>query len=301
MIGYTYTITNKAGDSFKINDHVTDPENFIALQQYPDMDIDVKNNEVNLDGQHGIWDFFSYFGKRNLSFNGVIIGEDEEAVETLRNQIVSVLALPMQPSGDDDGYCTIEWTDATGAEWQIEAKIARSPRFGREMRQNYKLDFMLSFKTDNPFILSSSSTEEEGTRGYFAYGVKFPIELPAVMGLVAMEAMNVVNDGTVYAHTVIRLYGEEGGDITNPTITNNTTGKSFRIETVLADETEYIEIDSQSGTVVDKDGNDLSADISDDSEFVLLKPGNNELVYTADEAARTPAGAFGVVFKSTKI
>lgn len=301
MIGYTYTITNRAGDSFKINDFVTDPDNFIALQQYPDMDIDVKNDEVALDGQHGIWDFFSFFGKRMITFNGVVIGEDEEEVELLRTQIVKVLSLPMQPTEEDDGYVTISWTDATGAEWSFDAKMASSPRFSRSMKQNYRLDFLISLKTDNPFILSSESITGEGTRGYFVYGVLFPIELPALMGYVGVGGLEVENEGTMSAHTVIRLYGEAGGVITNPTITNTTTGKSFTVETTLADDTEYIEIDSAEGSVVDQDGADLSADIDEDSEFILLKSGTNELIYSADDEVRTPAGDFSVVFRSTKI
>lgn len=301
MIGYEYTITNRSGDSFKINDFSTDPDNFIGLQQYPDMEIDVKNNEVALEGQHGIWDFFSYFGKRMIAFNGVIVGEDEEQVEILRNTIVQVLRLPMQPTDSDDGYVTISWTDATGSVWSFEAKIARSPKFSRNMHEDFKLEFLLTFKTDNPFILSAEAIDEEGVRGYFAYGVKFPLELPAQMGLVAINGIDIENGGTMAAHTIIRLYGEAGGVVTNPTIQNITTGKTFTVEVELADDTEYVEIDSQEGTVVDQDGNDLSADIDDESEFILLQPGENTLIYTADDEQRDPAGGFSVVFRSTKI
>lgn len=301
MIGYIYTITNKQGESFSINDFTTDPDNFIALQQYPDMDIDVKNDEVALDGQHGIWDFFSFFGKRVISFNGVIIGEDEEQAELLRSKVMRVLTLPMQPTSADDGYVTVSWTDATGAVWSFDAKMSSSPRFSRSMKQKYRLDFLINLKTDNPFILSAEATEEEGTRGYLVYGVQFPIELPAQMGLTAIDSITVENDGTISAHTVIRLYGEVGGVITNPTIQNRTTGKTFTVNTTLADETKYIEIDSQEGSVVDQDGNDLSADIDDTGEFILLTSGENELIYTADDVVRTPAGEFLVIFRSTKI
>lgn len=301
MIGYQYTITNKLGDSFKINDHVTDPLNFIALQEYPDVAVDVKNNEVELDGQHGVWDFFSYFGKRTISFSGLIIGEDEEAVEELRQQIIRTLALPAQPDSEEDGYVTIAWTDATGADWSLEAKIDRSPRFGRNLREHYKLDFMLSFKSADPFITGSTDEVEEGERGFNTFGVQFPIELPAVLGEIAIGKIEVENEGTVYAHTKIRLSGEAGGTVTNPTITNLTTGKSFTVNVELADETEYVEIDSKEGTVVDQTGADLSDDIDPDSEFVLLKPGVNELMYTADEGARDPAGVVVVTYRSTRI
>lgn len=302
MIGYTYTITNKDGDSFKINDHVTDPLNFIALQQYPDMDIDVKNSELPLEGQHGIWDFFSFFGKRRVSFAGVVVGENEAEVETLKNQIVRTLAFPVQPEEDTaDGYVTISWTDANSNVWSIEGKIDRAPKFSRNMRENYKLDFLISFKSASPFILASTANEEEGTRGYFSFGVMFPIEFPVLMSHSSFDDLDIDNTGTLYAHTIIRLYGEAGGDITNPTVTNFTTGKAFKVNTVLSGVDEYIEIDSKEGSVVDHTGADLSAYIDEDSQFVLLKPGMNTIVYTADEDIRTPAGALGVVFKPTNI
>lgn len=301
MIGYIYTITNKLGDSFTINDHTTDPENFIALQEYPGMEVDVKNSELDLDGQHGIWDFYSYFGKRVMTFAGVVIGTDEDAVETLRRQIVKTLALPAQPDSEEDGYCTISWTDATGADWQIEAKIDRAPRFGRSLKQFYRLDFMLSFKSADPFITSGTDEVEEGARGFDDFGVQFPIVLPAVIGEIAVGAIEVENTGTVYAHTIIRLYGEAGSAINNPTITNITTGKVFTVNVELADDTEYIEINSKEGTVVDQDGTDLSGDIDPASQFVLLKPGVNELMYTADEGAQSPAGVLIVTFRSTRV
>ena len=40
MIGTHYTITNQQGESLTINDH-TDPQNVIALQDYPTFDLGV--------------------------------------------------------------------------------------------------------------------------------------------------------------------------------------------------------------------------------------------------------------------
>ncbi len=301
MIGYTYTITNSAGDFFKINDFVTDPNNYFLLQQYPDMDVDVKNTEIDLQGQHGIWDFYSYFGKRNLTFSGMIIGVNEAGVEASRTQMMKVLQLPVQPTSTSDGYVTISWTDATGATWSFRAKISRTPKLSRNLRQQYKLDFLISLKTDTPFILSSASTTGSGTRGYFSYGFLLPVILPAVMGYVENNAIVVANAGTLSAHTIIRLYGENTAGVINPKITNMTTGKSFKINTTLTDASKYVEINSSTGTVVDQDGNDLSGSIDSISEFILLNAGNNTIVYTGDNGVGTPAGNFSVIFYSTKI
>lgn len=301
MIGYTYTIENKYGDSFKINDHVTDPLNVIALQSYPDMDVDIKNNEVDLDGQHGIWDFYSFFGKRNISFSGVIVGEDEAEVETMRRKIVSVLALPLQPTEDDDGYVTISWEDALGISYTVQAKMTRSPRFDRDLRQKYRLNFLISFKASDPFILGGESEQANGVRGYFTMGVTFPITLPAIIGQISVGTQEVDNDGTMYAHTKIRLSGEAAGVLTNPRITNLSTGAYFQLDTTLANNTKWLEIDSRYGTVVDQDGVDKSAFINEASTFLLLKPGVNTLIYTANEGAQSPAGVFTVVYNDTSI
>lgn len=301
MINYIYTITNKAGQSFKLNDFTTNPAKFFALQQYPDMEVDVKNSETDLQGQHGIWDFFSYFGKRNISFNGVIVGDNESDVEELRAEMLKVLQLPIQPTESNDGYVTISWVDARGDAWAFDAKISRSPKFSRNLRQQYKLDFLISFKTETPFILSADATTSTGMRGYFAYGFLLPVTLPATMGDVAYDPITILNDGTISAHTVVRLYGEDTAGVVNPTIKNITTGKLFKLNLTLADATKWVEIDSANGTVVDQDGVDRSSSIDPASEFILIAVGSNSVIYTGDNSVGTPAGDYSVIFKNTRI
>lgn len=283
MIGNIYTITNQAGDFIKINDHTTDPDNFIALQDYPLFDVDVKNEEMNREGAHGIWDFNSYYGKRAINFTGVIIGETEADVETIKTQMLKVLALPPIPEDESAGYVTIKWEDANGDDWQIDAKIQSYPRFQRGMKQNLRLGFQISLKAKNPEIESQTLLSSSGVRGWETGDATLPIELPAVIGLVFDNKMSVSNGGTVQAHTITRLYGEDGG-ITNPKIYNITTNKLFKVNTTLADATEWIEINSKLGTVVDQDGNDLSGLVDSSSEYILLEIGTNEVVYLSDES-----------------
>lgn len=283
MIGNTYTITNENGDSFKINDHVTDPNNFIALQDYPLFDVDVKNQEMDREGQHGIWDFNSFYGKRAINFAGVIVGETEADVETMRNQMLKVLALPPVPETQTAGYVTIEWSDANGDDWQIDAKVQSYPRFERGMKQNLRLRFQISLKAKNPEIESQIEEESTGLRGWETGEVILPVVLPTEISLVFDNIVTVANAGTVQAHTVIRIYGEDGG-ITNPRIYNITTNKIFQVNTTLADATEWIEINSKLGTVVDQDGNDQSGLVDGTSEYILLNIGNNEIVFLSDES-----------------
>lgn len=431
MIGYQFQLTNRAGQSVTINDH--SGASFIALQEYPVFDVDIKNSEIDKEGQHGIWDFYSFYGKRVLTFSGVIVGTTEAAVEALRTQLLRVTGLPAQPAAGNDGLVLIKWTDAAGNAWQIYAKLERAIRFDRQMKHPMRLDFVMSLKAPDPLIESQTEAVDTLTRGWQTGSLRLPTKLPAKIAPTYRNAVTIANAGTAAADTVIRLCGEaaapeptlgselmtdgnfaadpyangwyaildsatwqdskllidgeevivafdpspitygktyrlqfdlvqfEGitdyefkysfsageseaaieasgtfdesgvvhithdfvatdhgyspddyltfggntlggvyfvnvslkevtpeaphGAITNPSIYNTTTGARFTINTTLADDTEWIEIDSKRGTVVNQDGEDLSGLVTGASEYIRLQPGNNTLVYLSDESA----------------
>jgi hypothetical protein len=184
MISYEYTLTNRDGLSVVLNDMSTDPDNFVALQEYPVFDVDVKGKDIDKEGQHGVWDFFSFYGKRAISFTGVIVGETEADVERLKKLILQVTALPAQPSTTRDGLVLVEWTDAAGDEWQIYAKLDRAIRFERPMKSPLKLGFVLTMKAPDPTIESQTIIVDNGVRGWQTGSFIVPAELPLTIDLV---------------------------------------------------------------------------------------------------------------------
>ena len=305
MIGTQFTITNQDNVSIVLNDHTTDPTQIIALQTYPQFDIDVKNNEVNKEGQHGIWDFYSYFGRRIITFTGVIVGNDEDDVETVRKKLLEVLALPVQPTSARNGTVTIKWTDPNSNAWQIDAKMLRMPQFSRPLKQTYRLDFNFTLKASDPFIEGQTLNVENGTRGYEdAGGLIIPVTFPfSWSSLTKTNIETITNTGNASAHTIIRLNSETNG-ITNPRVYNLTTGKKFQVNTTIASGG-YIEIDSKNGTVVDDAGNDLSGFVASDSEFIILQKGSNQIWYESDEnpynVLYLPSATFSVSYRNTQI
>ena len=284
MIGTTFTIVNKAHPTkfVTFNDHATD--NVIALQTYPTFELEVRNDELTKEGQHGVWDFFSFYGKRLITFTGVIVGDNELEVHTQKELLQSVLELPSQPTSTDDGTVIVKWTDPLGRAVQTEAKIASTIRTFREMHQTYRLDFNFSLKSANPIIETQTLYNVNGLRGYPLTGIFLPFLSPFVMIANYINSFTVTNAGNTEANLVVRLYGGSMFPITNPTITNLTTGKSMKINTTLADASKHISIDSKDGSVLDQDGNDLSGLIESGSEFVRLNVGSNSLFYTSDES-----------------
>ena len=287
MIGTQYKIAKKSDPTvfFTFNDHTTD--NVIALQKYPSMNVDVRNDEINREGQHGVWDFYSFYGKRNIIFEGVIVGDTEVEVDTMKELMKTVTQLPLQPTTEDDGTLIVSWTDLQGRDLQLEAKIDTSIRFDRGLKLTYRLDFLLVLKSADPRIESQELFECDGIRGYGIGGFKLTdtsLKLPFSLVNYNQNIVECENIGSINANTIIKIYGSSAFGNENPRITNLTIGSYFEIMTTLTDETKWIEIDSLEGTVLDQDGVDQSGLISAGSEFITLAPGVNEILYTSDQS-----------------
>ena len=284
MIGTQFTLTSKAHPdrSVTFNDHSSD--NVTALQAYPAFDLEVRNDEIQKEGQHGMWDFFSFYGKRLIVFEGVIVGDSESDVQTQKDLLQLVTSLPLQPTSDDDGTVIITWTDILGREVQTEAKLQSAIRFSRPLQHKFRLDFLLTLKSSNARIESQEVTEVSGVRGYPLAGITLPFTLPTLMSENLINKFDVENEGNTTSELTVRLYGSANRVVTNPTITNLTTGDFMQVNVTLNDETEYIEIDSENGTIVDQDDTDVSGDLESGSVFVRLEPGTNSLFYTTGES-----------------
>lgn len=284
MIGYPFTFTNRNGLSINFNDHDSDPNNFVALQEYPAFDVDIKNIEIDKDGQHGIWDFNSFYGKRVMTFAGVIIGSSEANIETLKTRLLQVTSLPARPTVDNDGLVLIQWTDANNEGWQVYAKLDRAIRFNRNLKEKSRLDFVMTLKAPDPSIRSQLEQLASGFRTWEQSGFTVPFFVPFTIGLSYHDHIIVTNNGSFEADTIIRLTGEADTAVSNPYIYNLTTGEIFKVNITLLDETKWIEIDSQAGTVVNEVGVDVSAFVDPVSNYIKLAVGENDLIYWSDES-----------------
>lgn len=287
MIGTIFTITKKS-DPTKIvtfNDHLS--ANVIALQTYPTFELEVRNDEMTKEGQHGVWDFFSFYGKRLITFEGVIVGANELEVHTKKDLMQSVLELPPQPTSSDDGTVIVKWTDPLGRAIQTEAKIASTIRLHRGLKQLFRLDFQFSLKSTTPKIETQTVFQVNALRGYPMAGLIIPLIAPFIIPINYINSFVVSNTGNTEADITVRLYGSSIMNITNPKVTNLTTGKSITINVTLTDATKHISINSQTGAVLDQDGNDLSGSIQAGSAFIRLNVGSNTIYYTSDESTNS--------------
>lgn len=283
MISYQFTITNKNGDSITLNNH-SDPLNVYALQQYPKFTRNIKNTEIERVGQNNYWDFFSYNGKMSISFSGVIIAEDHQTLEQMKIQMMKVFAIPFQSSSSQDGYVTIAWTDDDGIAKQVEAKIIQDISFDRRLQRRTVMEFQIQLKAKKNYITNQGgyTGSATGKRGYFSSGFLLPVTLPFSM-TDAYNNILVVTPASTGALPIIRLYGEDQQIITNPRVLNLDTGEEFKLNMTLDGSDEWVEINTEEGTVVNQAGLDVSGYIDISSGFITLGSGANNLIYISDE------------------
>jgi len=237
LIGYTYTFTNNYNNqsfSINLNDDGTVPCSSgrgIMLTAYPDFNLVVRNDSRNKAGQHGTWDFFSFYGQRNVSFQGQIMGSTHADLMYFQQKMKTVLSLPSQPiDGVNDGYVTLTWTDAWGDVWQVSAKIQADLQFSRDLGHQTQGTFLLNLKASNPYIISTTTYTESGLRGWRDGGMYLPAYLPATLNVLYHDLVSIYQNGTSDAPGTYRVYGPGANlKITklNPELANSITVSNF--------------------------------------------------------------------------
>jgi len=214
LLGYIYTFTNGYnGKSFSIglNDDGTTPCDSgrgVMLTAYPDFSLVVRNDSRNKAGQHGTWDFFSFYGQRNISFQGQILGSSHEDLMYFQQKIKTVLSLPSQPIENiNDGYVTINWTDVWGDVWQINAKIQADMQFSRDLGHQTQGTFLINMKASTPYIISTTTYTELQLRGWRDGGMYLPAYLPGTLNILYHNLISIYQNGTSDAPGTYRVYG----------------------------------------------------------------------------------------------
>lgn len=225
MLSFHYTITNNSnGKSFTIgqNDDGTtfcEGGGGLGLQQYPSFEMDIRNEERARTGQHGIWDFFSFYGKRAIVFQGLIIEDSHADLITKEQLMQEVLSLPAQPSSDNDGYVTISWTDDAGITWEVDAKLQEDIQFRRNMGQTTQADFFISLKAKDPIIFNSVENQIVQVRGWRQGIMVLPAFLPSMFNIAYSHVVNLYQKGNTDGPARFRLWGSAVQTINNPKVT----------------------------------------------------------------------------------
>ncbi len=293
MIGTQITIKNhESGEEIILNDHVTDPDNVIALQSFPTFEPDVRSQNLPRQGAHGEFRLPTYYSGMSIVLQGVIAAENEDKVWDIKHQLDAVMKLsrkgfPAKYSGDDEfpplfnSTIRLSFMTPDGKEVFLDATPIKAVSYDRPLMQDFILNFQVIVRSTIPYMISIGEEEnvEAGELGYRIDGFKIPIEIPF-----SFESQ-LVNEITINMETegfaVVTMNGSAGGAIVNPRITNITNGNTLMVRKILNGSHQKFVVDGIYQTV--KDENKLDVGQYVDGEFIFLEKGENILIYTADK------------------
>lgn len=134
-------------------------------------------------------------------------------------------------------------------------------------RKGFSQEVVITFKAPDPTFYNPTAEARTFNLGGASDALVVPMEVPMVVGASTLDSTTVITytgNWRSYPH-LIRITGP----ITDCIITNNTTGEVLDFTGVTISAGDYYELDLRYGqkTVVDSNGNNKIADLTDDSDL----------------------------------
>ena len=229
----------------------------------PTVRINVKEN----GNYHGARYGSAYYGARVISIEGEIWGDDADDYEAKRRALGQAFTIL-------NGLQRVTFTTRSGLVVKADCIVNNRLEMPYEKGDVVKGDFRLELIAPFPFFLSQTKYTQS-VCVFEGGGGEIPAEIPFTFGGGDSGNVDINNLGNVEAYPIIRIYG----NITDPTIRNNTSGLQLSINATLADDTEYIELDVYRRTAKRENGTNILADVTGD--WWTLKTGINNVVLSA--------------------
>ncbi|CEG28076.1 phage tail family protein [Bacillus sp. B-jedd] len=236
-------------------------------------DVEASVQSQQAYGQDGDTYINSQLEPRYISMEISIVAKHQNDLSQNR-QLLTRLLNPK----NGEGYLKYENGLVTRIIGAICEHVPKFPPNSRKSR--YQVSF-INLKCPNPYWQSADEYSESlsSWEGTFEFPFSFPIEF----GTRANRAI-LSNDGDEKTPVVIVFYGPA----TSPSITNETTGETIKVNRVLASG-EVLEVNTEFGNktveIIKPDGlrQNVFNYIDPDSEFFQLAPGKNALFFASED------------------
>lgn len=230
----------------------------------PTLRVDLKQK----GNSHGAVLGSKLYGERKIKIAGELIGTNPTNYEELRKEIIETCAL-------HNGLKDLLITTKSGLEVKADY-IVESVELPYKKGSVIRGDFDISLSCPYPFFKGVTDKSEE-IFPFGSSGGAIPAAIPYALTSGGGSAVNCENSGNIYSHPIFKIYGE----IENPSILNDTTGKSLSL-TYTIPSGKYVEIDVFLRTLKLSSGENLRQylNVSDDEFWVVLEAGDNNMKLT---------------------
>ncbi len=243
---------------------------------------DVRIGSNPRSGDDGIRVTSSYLGERRVALQGKITGAVTAAEHAANRQALIAATAPRRDSNGVITLKTLRFKDLTGAEYRLLGEVipSRIP-VNHPRHSSFNIDFLAHSRFIEAFV-ASTTVVTTLTRGGFVLPFDLPVEFDAGSGGVG----TAINNGDAPAAPVITL----DGPLTNPRVTNTTTGEFLALTISLTDGQKIV-INMEEQTIVQGGvTNRMSAKTA--GNFWELVSGTNTIKLTTSVAGEAGTATF---------
>lgn len=241
----------------------------------------IRTSKSDLIGAHGgnIW--YQKYGMRVIGMEiSIVEGSSSDYFNAVRNILSATGSIDEEPSE----FKITRWD---GVVRIINVRPYRAPISAELPGESTMMSALrIELAAENPFFGSNTTTSENITLSDPG-GFPLAAPLPMPLGSMVVNTATITNNGEIEDYPVIRINGE----VSNPTITNKTTGKYFKIKKNIS-YGNYVEIDYdiKEGTRVLYNGTDNYIKYLEGDLFTL-DSGDNIIAFTASEYSSTASAS----------
>jgi hypothetical protein len=237
--------------------------------------------DIKLPEGIGDADFQTHIGKTYLILSGTMYPKDEATYDQGRRLLRKLASLEIQQADadSDQGYVPYKWTESEGIDKQLFVKVLYVD-LPESSSNGLKQPFRLLCKIKYPVIfgqtsisanLGSSTATTSGSSG-------LPFGLPKGIGATTYSSNGTLtNSGDTATYPTITVYGP----VTNPRVTNSTTGEYIEVGVNLATISDSLSIIYDQDTLsITQAGNTVLSSLTSGSTLFKIRSGANNLSLT---------------------
>ena len=275
MLGYNFEYR---GQSFSDDDFDKSTGKGIILQRVRWAEVVTDDDQVPIQGFHGLDVSPTLYRGRLIEIEGLIINESRSERQPFRDIIDETFKLEPDPSPSNRGFYDFVFLDDDGTKKVISAKVLNTPSYNQpELGEFGQTSFRVQLIAERPnidsFVLNSSPAVE----GFFG-GVTLDTELPVALDDYGYSTeLNNLGNWPAGLKTTIVASGTTGG---NMRIINTETGEYIGVQTPLSNG-DVLVIDTDNA-IITVNGVDFTADRIAGSNFLYVDPAGSQFTVLDD-------------------
>lgn len=273
MIREVTVVNTINGSSFTFND-----DN--CPTQLWSMDVDMRTEDRERPLEHGLYETYSYYGRRIFHGEGQLLGDNATDYMTRRMDMQRALIIPPRTGVRAPLRLDLRF-DGIGDLLQSYCTLDSYPELPMAV-PNYALtDYMISLKAFDPVIYAAAQRTAALPAPAITTGAPFPLVFPVDFSESSGTDGLARNNGniTTYPRAVI------SGPVTNPRISHIEKGQTLRFDGLILNAGDSVTVDFKQRVALSSAGGNFYGTITSDSTFWTLEPGDNTFRFTADRAA----------------